>query len=101
MARARDYEETLAEDLADPTEAAAYLTECYEDSSQVFQLALRDVAKAHGGISALAKKTDIPREHLYTIMSAEGNPTIGSLTKILHALDVDIQFVPIAAVKAS
>lgn len=96
MTRARDYEESLLDDLADPTEAAAYLTECYGDSRDVFKLALRDVAKAHGGIPKLADKTNLTREHLYQIMSEKGNPTLESLGKILDAFDVHLQFVPAA-----
>lgn len=95
------YEETLTEDLADPVEAAAYLTECYEDSPMVFKLALRNVAKAHGGIPKLADRTGITREHLYTITSEEGNPTLDNLIDILKALDVNIQFVPASTTTAS
>lgn len=87
------YEETLMEDLADPAEAAAYLTECYKDSPEVFKLALRNVAKAQGGMEELARKTGITREHLYTIMSKEGNPSFDYFTKIIRALDVEVQFV--------
>jgi probable addiction module antidote protein len=101
MARARDYEESLAEDLADPVEAAAYLTACYEDCPETFRLGLRDVAKARGGISKLADETNIAREHLYQIMSAEGNPTFQSLSTVLEALGVHLQFVARAPLKSA
>jgi len=101
MARARDYEETLTEDLVDPIEAAAYLTACYEDGPEVFRLGLRDVAKARGGISKLADETNIAREHLYQIMSEEGNPTFQSLTTVLEALGVRLQFVAFEPLKSA
>ena len=45
----RPYKEGLLEDLRDPSEAVAYLTAALEDGSpNVFLLALRDVAEAHG-----------------------------------------------------
>ena len=45
----RPYKESLLEDLKDPKEAAEYLTAALEDGSpDVFLLALRDVAEAHG-----------------------------------------------------
>lgn len=92
MARARNYEESLVEDLADPFEAAAYLTACYEEGLDVFRLGLRDVAKARGGIAKLADETKLAREHLYQIMSEEGNPTLSSLTTVLNALGVHLVF---------
>ena len=46
------YEDILYRDLQDPEEAAAYLNAALEDASEhgtdVFLLALRDVAKARG-----------------------------------------------------
>ena len=45
-------------DLADPIEAADYLTSCVEEGQEVFLLALRDVAKAQGGIAKLAFDLD-------------------------------------------
>lgn len=45
----RPYNESLLEDLKDPNEAAEYLAAALEDDSpEVFLLALRDVAEAHG-----------------------------------------------------
>ncbi|TWU29910.1 addiction module antidote protein [Bythopirellula polymerisocia] len=93
MPRSRDYEESLREDLTDPTEAAAYLTACVEEGPEVFLLGLRDVAKARGGMSKLAAETQLTRDTLYKLMSEDGNPTLESLSDVLAALGVQLQFV--------
>jgi probable addiction module antidote protein len=87
MARARRYEDVLDEDLKDPAEAAGYLNACLEDGDpDVFLLALRDVARARGGVGKLAEATELNREHLYRMLSENGNPELRSLEVLLDAL---------------
>ena len=87
MSRARRYEEVMEEDLEDPAEAAAYLNACLQDEDpEVFLLALRDVARARGGLAKLAEITDLNREHLYRMLSEKGNPELRSLEALLDAL---------------
>jgi len=87
MARSRRYEEVLDEDLQDPAEAAGYLNACLEEGdAEVFLLALRDVARARGGIAKLAEVTQLNREHLYRMLSENGNPELRSLEALLDAL---------------
>jgi probable addiction module antidote protein len=87
MARLRRYEEILDEDLQNPAEAAGYLNACLEDGDpEVFLLALRDVARARGGVAQLAEATELNREHLYRMLSAKGNPELRSLESLLDAL---------------
>lgn len=67
------YDVGLHEDLRDPVEAAEYLNAALEDGAQeVFLMALRDVAKAHG-LTRLARETALNRENMYRILSEEGN----------------------------
>jgi probable addiction module antidote protein len=87
MARQRRYEDILDEDLKDPTEAVGYLNACLEDGDpEVFLLALRDVARARGGVAKLAEITELNREHLYRMLSENGNPEFRSLETLLNAL---------------
>ena len=82
----RPYKESLLEDLKDTEEAAAYLTAALEDGSpDVFLLALRDVAEAHG-IKRLAESTQLNRESMYRMLSDHGNPKLSSLTAVLNQL---------------
>lgn len=91
--RARRYENDLIESLKKPKEAAAYLNEHLEDdekdSEELFLLALRDVARAHG-ISEIADRTDLGRESLYKTLSSEGNPKFYTLKTILRAMGLKL-----------
>ncbi len=90
MKRTRDYKEYLLESLKDPKERAAYLNAALEEDSEVFFLALKDVADACGGVSKLAKESSLNRESLYKTLSVRGNPRFDSLLAMLHALGLEI-----------
>lgn len=93
-----NYEQGLKESLADPAEAAAYLNAALEDGSQdVFLMALRDVANAHG-LMHLARETSLNRENMYRILSERGNPQLSSLTSLLDALGLKLAVEPKRAV---
>ena len=94
MALSKDYEESLIEDLADPVEAAGYLNASLDAGTEVFLLALRDVAKAHGGMSKLAERTELAREPLYRALSESGNPSFKNVSTVLQALGMQVQLVP-------
>ena len=91
MARTRDYQEALLEALKDPEEAKVYLEvalEEYEEDNdkEAFLLALRNVAEAQGGLSALARRTNLNRQNLYRALSPRGNPRLNTIGAILHGL---------------
>jgi probable addiction module antidote protein len=72
--------------LVNPKAAASYLNEVMKDGDRdLFLLALRDIAVAHGGISALAKKTKLSRPSLHRMLTGNGNPELASLEKLLDA----------------
>lgn len=89
-----DYKEFLFERLQDPEMAAGYLTACFEEGEDVFLLAIRDLAEARGGISSLAKATSLNREGLYDMLSEQGNPRLSSLSAIIDALGMKLEFSP-------
>jgi probable addiction module antidote protein len=87
MGKQRRDEDVLDEDLKDPAEAPGYLNACLEDGDpEVFLLALRDVARAQGGVAKLAEATDLNRAHLCRMLSENGNPELRSLEVLLDAL---------------
>lgn len=88
------YEDFLSEDLADPVEAAGYLSACLEEGPEVFLLGLRDVAKAQGGMTKLARGAELSREPLYRMLSENGNPTFASITAIVRSLGIRLQCIP-------
>ncbi len=88
---ARPYE---LERLRDPETAAAYLSiAAKDDDPAAFLQALRNVTEAMGGISKIAERSGLNRQQLYRTLSKEGNPELRSLTKILGASGVRLQFV--------
>lgn len=85
--RSRKYHAKLIDDLQDPAEAAAYLDAALEAGDrEAFLLAVKHVAEARGGMSRLAKTAALNREHLYRMLSKDGNPEIQSLATVLQAL---------------
>ncbi len=55
-------------------------------------MALRQVAKANGGMTELAKKTKLSRESLYKTLSPSGNPRLKNLQCILAAFGYSLTF---------
>ena len=89
-----DYELGLKDALADPEEAAAYLNAALADNSQdVFLMALKDVANAHG-LTRLARETLLNRENMYRILSENGNPQLSSLRALLDSLGLKLAVEP-------
>ena len=85
-----NYREGLLQDLADPSEAAAYLNAALEEGSQeAFLMALRDVAEAHG-MSGVAQRADLNRESMYRMLSKRGNPRLSSLAALLEELGLKL-----------
>ena len=73
--------------MKDPEEAVEYLKASFEDEDpRIFLLALSDVAKAHGGLQALSRRSGLNRESLYRTLSMKGNPKLQSIDSILHSL---------------
>jgi probable addiction module antidote protein len=83
--RTTDYHTSLLADLQDPAEAALYLNAAMDDSEEMFLVALRDVVEAHH-ISRVAQEAEISREHVYRMLSANGNPRYDSLLRLLRTL---------------
>ena len=95
MANRNDgWDDYLQDKLVDPETAAEYLTACLEEGPDVFLLAIRDVAKANGGMSKLADETDLAREALYRMFSESGNPTFASISAVMGSLGMSIRFAP-------
>ena len=85
------YEAWLYESLQKQGEAKLYLQAALEDYQiegdiGCLLLAIRDVAKAQGGIKMLAQKTSLSRESLYKALSNTGNPQFATIWVILQAL---------------
>jgi len=82
--------------LNNPEDALAYLQasldQYFEDEDmQAFLLALRNLAKAEGGLTRLAKLANVNRESLYKTLSARGNPQFKNIMNIIKSLGLSIK----------
>jgi DNA-binding phage protein len=80
----RDFSEIVeARVKRDPEFAAALL--------DVARLVLRDLVNGSIGFEGLAAVTGTPSKSLHRMLSAQGNPTMDSLTMIFKALREELQ----------
>jgi len=78
--------------LRDEEDIAAYLAAAAEDGSPaVMTLALGAIARARS-MTQLARDTGITREGLYKALSAGGNPSFATVTKVAGALGFPLIF---------
>ena len=100
MRKMRTWRECLIEDLADREEAIHYLQAILDDyytfgHAVIVREALQTVVKAQGGISELAKHTDILPQTLADALSNTDMPLIDALGTVLNALGCQLSIQPI------
>lgn len=92
-----------AEHLRDEEDVRLYIEAAQEeapDDATFMAAVLGDVARSRN-IAELARTTGIARETLYKMLRGEGNPTMGSLSKLANALGFRLSLVPIATKPAA
>ena len=99
MRRYRTYKESLIERLKDPEYASSYLKACLEESFEakdvgIFQLAVRDVVEASGGMTKISSKMEVSRESFYRSLSMKGQAKFSTLISAIKACDLDLDFHP-------
>jgi probable addiction module antidote protein len=95
--RDKSYEAQLTQALTDPLEAAAYLDAVMEMEDPVaVLLALRQVAQAHG-MAEVARRAEVGDKTLFKALSETGNPTLDTVTKVLHAVGLRLSVAPLPA----
>ena len=86
--------DVLGDDLRDPQFAAGYLQQCLDDGLKTFLVALRDVAKANGGLSGVARASALNRESIYKALSENGNPEFRTVQALLESLGLQLTITP-------
>ena len=87
----RNLDELLEEYLQNPEFALSFLNQALaDDDIDAFKKSLKDIIKVHGNISAIAKEANVSRGTLYKLMSDKGQPEIGTILKVFHALGYDV-----------
>ena len=100
MRKYRKHQEYLLESLKDPEEASAYLKASLDEAIDsgdfgVFQVALRNVVEAKGGISEVSSKMDVGRESFYKSLSQKGKPRFSTIIHALKSCGVELDFHPV------
>jgi probable addiction module antidote protein len=92
--RDTSYEQATLQALTDPIEAAAYVEAVLElDDPAALLVALRQVAKAHG-MAEVARRANMGEKTLFKSLSENGNPTISTVHKVLHAVGLRLSVTP-------
>jgi probable addiction module antidote protein len=96
----RTHDEAMAEAYReDPTYAVRLLNSILEDGDQgEFLIALRQMAKAFGGVQAIAEQAELNPTQLYRTLSSDGNPALSNFSAILKAMGMrlSVQAVPVS-----
>lgn len=92
-----DHDEAMAEMFKeDSAFAAEYLNQILQDGEPGDLLvALRQLAKAQGGVRAVARETELNATQLYRTLSLQGNPELRSLSAVLKALGLCLAVRPL------
>lgn len=90
------YDETIALYLKNKKNRKAYLQATLDEylengDTDLFLLALQNIAKSEGGFSELSKKTGLNRESLYKSLSKGGNPAFRNILSILQSFGASLR----------
>jgi probable addiction module antidote protein len=80
-----------ADYLKTPEEVAEYLIAAFEeagDDAAYMAHVIGVAARAHGGMTKLARETGITRAGLHKALSKDGNPSFETIVKAMRALGV-------------
>jgi probable addiction module antidote protein len=87
----RTFDDLLEEYLQNPEFALSFLNQAFaDDGIDAFKRSLKDIIRVHGNITALAKEADVSRGTLYKLMEDKGQPEIGTVLKVFHALGYEL-----------
>ena len=92
----RSHDDAMAEVYQkDPAYALELLNSVLADGDQAEQLVvLRQLAKAFGGVQAIADKAHLNPTQIYRTLSADGNPALSSFRAILDAMGLRLAVEP-------
>jgi probable addiction module antidote protein len=92
----RSHEDATVESFAkDPEYAAEYLNAVLEDGDEAELLvALSRIAKAFGGVQAVAGHADLNATSLYRTLSQHGNPELKTLVRVLRVMNLSLAIRP-------
>lgn len=95
--KSRSHDEAMAELYRkDPEFALQVINSIFENGDQSeLLIALRQMAKAFGGVQAVAEQAHLNQTQLYRTLSPTGNPALSSFSAILKAMGMRLSVQPI------
>jgi probable addiction module antidote protein len=92
----RTHDDAMAEVYRkDPAYAMQLLNSILDDGDQSeFLIALRQMAKAFGGMQAVAEQAQLNPTQLYRTLSPDGNPALSNFSAILKAMGMKFSVHP-------
>ncbi len=96
MGRVKTQPFDAADYLNSEEDVTAYLEAALEaDDPAVVAAALGDIARAKG-MTQVAREAGLGRESLYKALSADGNPELATVMKVVRALGMSLHIRPCA-----
>jgi probable addiction module antidote protein len=83
-----------ADYLDDPEAIAAYIEEAFDIGDPKFIADALGVVARATGMSEIARASGLSRESLYKALSADGNPELGTVLRVIHALGLKLAVEP-------
>lgn len=101
--KSRAHDEAMAELYRnDPTLALEVINDILQDGEQAeLLIVLRQLARAYGGVQAVAEQARLNPTQLYRTLSPQGNPALSSLIAILKAMGLRLAVQPLAAARSA
>lgn len=87
----RSLDELLDEYLENPEFAVSFLNQALADEDiEAFKLSLKDIIRAQGKVTRIAKDAHLSRATLYKAMQGKGQIEMGTILKLIHALGYEL-----------
>jgi probable addiction module antidote protein len=95
--RDRSHDESVVELFQQDPQVAVELLNSILEPGEPGELliALRQMTKAFGGVTAVAEKAGLNPTQLYRTLSADGNPALSTLAAILKSMGLQLAVRPI------
>jgi len=91
------FDDYMVQSMKDPVQAAAYIEAVIDlEDPAALLVALRHVAKAHG-MAEVDRRADVGDKTLFKALSANGNPTLATVHKVLAAMGLRLSVEPLRA----
>lgn len=86
----------LKEQLENEEKFIAYINAALEQyfidhDKELFLVTLKEGIIAKGGVTKISKETEINRQHLYRMLSGNGNPSFDNISTVLLALGLRLK----------